>query len=150
VFRACHNRYRECVSAPVWPRAEIVPPPQGCGKPTFHRRYGLKQVEFAADFWNVARREFKGKPELWEVFRLYFLAGRSWRECCPAVGKSRGDFFHAVYVVEQRLGKAYAELKPYGLFPLDEYFGGRRARVQAIMPPQPRRALRLFSSARAA
>ncbi|MGA2773687.1 MAG: hypothetical protein ABSG26_23035 [Bryobacteraceae bacterium] len=36
----------------------------------------------------------------------------------------RGDFFHAVYRIEQRLGRIFAELQPYPLFPLNEYFGG--------------------------
>jgi hypothetical protein len=36
----------------------------------------------------------------------------------------RGDFFHAVYLIEQRLGRVFAELQPYALFPLSEYFGG--------------------------
>jgi hypothetical protein len=36
----------------------------------------------------------------------------------------RGDFFHAVYRIEQRLGRVFAELEPYALYPLSEYFGG--------------------------
>jgi len=29
-----------------------------------------------------------------------------------------------VYRIEQALGRIFRELKPYGLFPLDEYFHG--------------------------
>jgi hypothetical protein len=36
----------------------------------------------------------------------------------------RGAFFHAVYRIEQRLGRVFAELEPYALYPLSEYFGG--------------------------
>jgi hypothetical protein len=36
----------------------------------------------------------------------------------------RGNFFHAVYRIEQRLGRMFRELEPYSLFPLDEYFNG--------------------------
>jgi hypothetical protein len=36
----------------------------------------------------------------------------------------RGDFFHAVYRIQRKLGRIYRELAPYALFPLDEYFGG--------------------------
>ncbi|MCC6342243.1 MAG: hypothetical protein IT166_08595 [Bryobacterales bacterium] len=35
----------------------------------------------------------------------------------------RGNFFHAVYRIEQTLGRTFRELRPYALFPLDEYFG---------------------------
>ena len=34
----------------------------------------------------------------------------------------RGAFFHAVYKIEERLGRTFAELRPYPLFPLHEYF----------------------------
>ena len=38
----------------------------------------------------------------------------------------RGNFFHAVYRVKQKLGKVFRELQPYGLYPLNEYFHGPR------------------------
>jgi hypothetical protein len=36
----------------------------------------------------------------------------------------RGTFFHSIYRIEQRLGRVFAELQPYALYPLSEYFGG--------------------------
>ena len=36
----------------------------------------------------------------------------------------RGSFFHTVYRIEQKLGRVFRELKPYSLYPLDEYFNG--------------------------
>ena len=56
----------------------------------------------------------------------------------------RGTFFHRLYHVEERLGRYYAELEPFPLYPLDEYFGGKirkesvRARTAAV--PQVRRS----------
>jgi hypothetical protein len=46
----------------------------------------------------------------------------------------RGDFFHIVYKIEARLGKAFREQEPYGLFPLDEYFYGATRDVVATVP----------------
>jgi hypothetical protein len=48
----------------------------------------------------------------------------------------RGDFFHAVYRIEQRLGRVFAELQPYPLFPLNEYFGGmiRKEPDSSLLP----------------
>jgi hypothetical protein len=36
----------------------------------------------------------------------------------------RGTFFHAVYRIQQKLGRVFRDLEPYSLYPLDEYFGG--------------------------
>ena len=36
----------------------------------------------------------------------------------------RGNFFHAIYRIERTLGRAFSEIRPYPLYPLDEYFGG--------------------------
>ena len=36
----------------------------------------------------------------------------------------RGNFFHEVYRIEHRLGRVFATLQPYPLYPLTEYFGG--------------------------
>jgi hypothetical protein len=36
----------------------------------------------------------------------------------------RGTFFHSIYRIEQRLGRVFAELEPYALYPLREYFSG--------------------------
>jgi hypothetical protein len=36
----------------------------------------------------------------------------------------RGTFFHSVYRLEQKLGRVFRELEPYGLFPITDYFHG--------------------------
>jgi hypothetical protein len=51
----------------------------------------------------------------------------------------RGDFFHIVYRVQERLGKVFRELEPYALFPLDEYFTTHR---QTALSNDPRYALK--------
>jgi hypothetical protein len=40
------------------------------------------------------------------------------------LGIDRGNFFHAVYRIEQKLGRIFRELTPYPLFPVDDYFHG--------------------------
>ena len=49
-----------------------------------------------------------------------------------ALKMDRGTFFHAVYRIQQKLGRVFREVEPYALFPLDEYFGGT-ARTSATM-----------------
>ena len=47
----------------------------------------------------------------------------------------RGEFFHEVYRIQQKLGRAFRELEPYGLWPLPEYFSGTsKEKVKAVIP----------------
>lgn len=69
------------------------------------------------------------------LFRNHFLLGADWRLCCRQLKMERGDFFHQLYYIEEKLGRVFAELQPYPLYPLDEYFGGsvrRRPPAQAL------------------
>ena len=92
--------------------------------------WGRKDEEYIADFCLVSRRAL---DELeYRVFKFHFLLGADWRLCTRRLNIDRGNFFHIVYRIEQKLGRVYRELEPYGLFPLDEYFHGPRH------PPQPR------------
>jgi hypothetical protein len=84
--------------------------------------YGRKVEEFIADFCLISRRTLT--PFEYDIFRFHFLLGADWKLCCRQQQIDRGTFFHTVYRIEQKLGRVFRELEPYGLFPLDEYFGG--------------------------
>ncbi len=45
----------------------------------------------------------------------------------------RGNFFHAVYRIEQKLGRVFRELEPYSLFPVDDYFHGPSKNVSSCL-----------------
>jgi hypothetical protein len=45
----------------------------------------------------------------------------------------RGNFFHAVYRIEQKLGRVFRELEPYALFPVNEYFHGAPKGVSSCL-----------------
>jgi hypothetical protein len=119
VFRACLHRYRDyCNRARYMSRVtlEMIPGRKGRGT------WGRKQEEYCADFELIARRaltEFEHR-----LFRLHFLEGGDWKVCTQRLKMNRGNFFHAVYRVEQKLGRAYRETKPYALHPADEYMNG--------------------------
>jgi hypothetical protein len=84
--------------------------------------WGRKNEEYIADFCLVARRtldEFEHK-----LFRYHFLLGADWKLCSLRLGLDKGSFFHAIYRMEQKLGRTFRELEPYPLFPVDEYFNG--------------------------
>ena len=64
-------------------------------------------------------------------FKYHFLLGADWKLCTRQLKIDRGNFFHAVYRIEQKLGRVFRELEPYPLYPLEEYFHGQRRPVQS-------------------
>lgn len=104
VFRACYQRFRDCVEFPTY------------------AGYRMKREEFIADFELVARRVLSESDH--KLFRFTFLLGADWVACCRHLKLDRGNYFHHVYRIQAILGRAYADLKPYALYPVDEYFGG--------------------------
>jgi hypothetical protein len=94
--------------------------------------WGRKNEEYIADFCLVSRRALTEAD--YQIFKFHFLLGADWRLCTRRLNIDRGSFFHSVYRIEEKLGRTYRELEPYGLFPLDEYFRGTYWRVE--QPPR--------------
>jgi len=101
------------------------------------RRYtwGRKDEEYIADFTLVSRRTLT--TDEYTIFKYHFLLGADWKLCCRKLKMDRGNFFHAVYRIQQKLGKVFRELEPYALYPLDEYFGSSRKLGPISVPPPP-------------
>lgn len=134
IFRACHRKFRDCVtcepslSGPGFTTLGVKNPGStrssaACGAAT-RRRYGYPKAEFVADFLAIAKRTLGTGSIGYGVFRLHFERGHEWRVCCRRLGIDRGSFFHEVYRVEEKLGRAFREVAPFALFPIDEYFRG--------------------------
>jgi hypothetical protein len=130
IFRACFQRFKHCaakqdrvstLSLETW----------GAHGP---RRSGYtRQNElYMADFCNVAKRSLT--PEEHQVFKFHYLLGASWSLCSRRLGLNRGDFFHMVYRIEEKLGRVFATLQPYALYPLGDYFGDVAAHAAPFMP----------------
>lgn len=119
IFRACYTRFRDCASKEKHlTRVHL----EFCAGKDRRKAYCRKVEEYMADFCLVSRRTLVGLE--YDVFRFHFLLGADWKLCCWRLNLDRGTFFHAVYRIEQKLGRVFRELEPYSLFPLDEYFGG--------------------------
>jgi hypothetical protein len=102
------------------------------------RRYmwSRKDEEYIADFTLVSKRTLTDAE--YRLFKFHFLLGADWKLCCWKLKMDRGNFFHAVYRIQQKLGKVFRELQPYGLYPLDEYFGSSRLiEPSSPVPPEP-------------
>ncbi len=80
-----------------------------------------KDEEYIADFYLVSKRSLT--REEYRIFSAHFLLGADWKLCCRKLNTDRGTFFHLLYRLQAKLGRIYRELRPYGLYPLDEYFG---------------------------
>lgn len=135
IFRACHSKFRFIIEnqrhiSPV--HYERV---QGA---QYRAMYGRKNEEFVADFLLIAKRTLNAEEH--RLFKWRFLLGADWSLCARRLGinRNRQPFFHLIYAIEAKLGRAYRETRPYALFPLDEYFGGVVTvdRVRPIEAPE--------------
>lgn len=139
IFRICCDRFVRCVTQEKHLSRISLEPHAGRQRPS---SWGRKDEEYIADFCLVARRtldEFEHR-----LFRYHFLLRADWKLCTRKLGIDRGNFFHAVYRIEQKLGRVFRELEPYSLFPLDEYFhgpsrSGTAGALEAVTrtPPRP-------------
>ena len=117
VFRAVLNKFRECAAGAHLLRTRSI---EAISGPRGKASYGSKLSEFVGDVHIVGKRTLC--VDDWNVFRFHHLLGADWKLCCQRLNMTRGNFFHACYRIEETLGRVFRELKPYPLYPLDEYF----------------------------
>jgi hypothetical protein len=82
-------------------------------------------MEFRADFELTARRVLDATHL--QIFFEHLVGEREWHEVNGRVGLDRGNFHHAVYRLEQMVGK---ELRRRGIYPVEEY-------MQMVCTPTP-------------
>ena len=134
IFRSCFAKFLRCATQEKCLSRVSLEPHRGRQRPS---TWGRKDEEFLADFCLVSRRTLDEREH--QLFRYHFLLGADWKLCTRKIGMDRGTFFHSVYRIEQKLGRAFRELEPYSLFPIDEYFNGasRMTPVRAPMVQGP-------------
>jgi len=142
IFRACYHRFRECVARGAHAGTVTL---EFCRGAEGHRTYSRKREEFMADFCLVSQRALTDAEQ--KIFRFHFLLGADWKLCCRQLRIDRGTFFHFVYTIEHKLGRTFAELEPYALFPLDEYFSGMIRRPAESAPSSVRSGCAVDSTA---
>jgi hypothetical protein len=120
IFRACYRRFRTLAQQEK--HISRVRLEQVINGKEHRQTWGMKDEEYMADFLLVTKRSLSESEH--RIFRFHYLLGGDWKLCCRRLNMDRGDFFHELYRIQSKLGRIYRELKPYALFPLDEYFGG--------------------------
>jgi hypothetical protein len=141
IFRLCYARFRYCIEKEKHVSQARLAVIGGTERRTV---WGRRDEEYVADFCLVSKRVLEESE--YKLFRFHFLLGADWRLCCRQLKMERGNFFHEIYRIQQKLGRVYRELEPYPLYPLDEYFGGTARRelgedaIKVLrMPIEPKR-----------
>lgn len=129
IFRACYARFRHCADEQECLTQKTFEYLPGSGETAV--MYDRKNEEYAADFLLIARRHLDERDH--KLFRYHYILGADWKLCCVKLGIDRGLFFHGIYRIQQRLGKAFKETKPYPLFPVYEYFEDIRQPVASLL-----------------
>ena len=120
VFKIVMRRYREIVEGEQF-IAPLSLENAGTG-PKGIRRVGRPNEEYLADVCLMAKRTLDALEH--SVFRFHMLLGADWKACCKRLKIDRGTFFHAVYRVEAKLGRAFRITQPYPIYPPAGYFAG--------------------------
>jgi hypothetical protein len=149
IFRMCHAQFRRCVdSEPVLRSVKFG----RFGMDRGQRRgmsYGMPSQEYAADFVLVSKRTLGEETLALKIFKFHFLLGADQAACCRKLGLDEGAYWHEVYRLEARLGRAFRELEPYPLFPTNEYRAHTisRAPGTGLTPPLQRQGARTPAAA---
>jgi hypothetical protein len=111
IFRGCFRRFVECACTVSLELA--VTQQAGAG-------WSRKNEEYLADFALIMRRVLTQEEQ--KLFRYHYLLGADSALCSKKLGIEKGVFFHTLYRIQHKLGRALRETEPYALFPTDEYF----------------------------
>jgi hypothetical protein len=128
IFRACFEQFRDCATREKFISKVTLDPLPGKDR---KGAWGRKDEEYVADFCLVSKRTLTEVE--YRIFRNHFLLGADWKLCCQKLKMDRGNFFHSVYRIQQKLGRVFRELEPYGLFPVDDYFHGPAKAVTSCL-----------------
>ena len=139
IFRICLRRFEECADPDMALQSVTLEFTPGKDR---RLSYARKSEEYVADFCCVSARNLTAAEH--KLFRFHFILRADWKLCCKRLNIDRGTFFHAVYRIEQKLGRVFRELEPYALFPVDDYFSTvgrdvspRQVQVKTFTPVRP-------------
>lgn len=130
IFRACLRKYRSSLEEQLWNVARVHIEADGSRKTRPGASTWTRPTEeYVADFLLCCYRVLSTSEMDAEIFNLHFIFRYNWRACTLKLSIDRGTFFHSVYRIENKLGKYLCEVRPYALFPIDEYFSRVSVRI---------------------
>ena len=149
VFRSCYNKYKKLAGDFPQFNARHISQINFINVGQYMKSakigiWGRKDEEFIADFFLISKRTLNGRREFsdeetieWRIFKYHFLLGAEWKFCCQKLKMDRGNFFHAIYRIEAKLGEVFKTLKPYPLYSPNSYFYGDRKPPSLVLYQQP-------------
>ena len=94
-----------------------------------------KKQNYCADVYLTAKRHLSARE--WDIFRFFHLQGAGWKLCGHRLGMDKVTVFRNVYRIEEKMGRVWATLAPYSLYPCVEYFSNTDSRVDVSPFPVP-------------
>ena len=137
IFRACYARFISCVQQAG--HAGTVKLEFTAGRAENKQMFGRKNEEYSADFCLVSKRYLDAAE--WKLFRFHFLLGADVSLLVRRGMGTWGELDTAIRLLEEKLGQCFANLTPYALYPLDEYFAQvlyKGAAPRTLPAPAPR------------
>jgi hypothetical protein len=123
IFREVLAAYRDHQRQPVTLRCSLERLSCPSGPINHPSRGGWKGAEFAADCESIARHALT--PLQYLIFRHHYVLGKKAGPVQRLCGLTREKgYYHEIERVEQICGKAWAETRPYALWPVSAYFRG--------------------------
>src|ERR1043165_7433399 len=107
IFRACYDRFREYASQGANAGTVSLEFTHG---PVGYRMYSRKREEYSADFCLVSRRALTDFE--YQIVTSTSRLGADCNLCSRRLRIDRGDYFHHLYRIEQKLGRHFAEMEP--------------------------------------
>jgi hypothetical protein len=81
-----------------------------------------RDAEYRADFCLIAKRVLV--PRDLKILVEHLLGDNPYRPVAAAVSLDKGNFFHRVYAIEERVGRAFLDAAPHSVWPVAAYFKG--------------------------
>jgi len=114
--RICHCAYRKIFDSCMEAYARFVEQLEF----SLHRTTGtFRKIDYISDVTLIARRNLTSQQ--FAFFRRRWILGEERGRTCIVTGVNRDRYFYVAYRIKQVLGQAFAETKPYGVYPLGTY-----------------------------
>jgi hypothetical protein len=134
IFKACHRKFESVAKSPKG--AGIVCLDRTGSGRINHMYFSRKSEEYTADFYLMCRRTLT--PAEWTIFKFRYLLGADTALCARRLATTVQALSVRCYHIEVKLGYAFRDTVPFGLWPLDQYFSDT-VRGEKVAPTVPAR-----------
>src|ERR1035438_936698 len=112
IARSVLRKFKECATGDSLHPVELDSVRQ-----TGRRAVGFvrKKQNYCADVYLTAKRHLSARE--WDIFRFFHLQGAGWKLCGHRLGMDKVTVFRNVYRIEEKMGRVWATLAPYSLYP---------------------------------